>query len=183
MSTPDALPTEIALIALLLFEFWAYSTSLHHYYHRPITLSTFQLLQQPTIHHMASINILQLLLKKFFCPQDWCLTHIVQPHTTSATQSSITTTSFDFCQFPQSLFSLQLHASRVMGPTYGSIAAIINHYEAALGVIAVTFITGSTLDSIDWTSTATTATHAIRHCYTSSTQNACNWCDLVIFLV
>jgi hypothetical protein len=70
-----------------------------------------------------------------------------------------------------------------MGPTYGSIVAIINHYEAALGVIAATFITGSNLDSIDWTSTATTATHAIRHCNTSSTWNACDWCDLVIFLV
>jgi hypothetical protein len=70
-----------------------------------------------------------------------------------------------------------------MGPTYGSIAAIINHYEAALGVIAATFITGSNLDSIDRTSMATTATHAIRHCNTSSTQNACGWCDLVIFLV
>jgi hypothetical protein len=34
-----------------------------------------------------------------------------------------------------------------MGPTYGSIAAIINHYEAALGVITATCITGSNLDS------------------------------------
>jgi hypothetical protein len=42
-----------------------------------------------------------------------------------------------------------------MGPTYGRIAAIINHYEAALGVIAATFITSSNLDSIDWTSTVT----------------------------
>jgi hypothetical protein len=50
MSTPDALPTEIALIALLLFKFQVYSTSLHHYY------------------HMASINALRLPLKKFFCP-------------------------------------------------------------------------------------------------------------------
>jgi Reverse transcriptase (RNA-dependent DNA polymerase) len=68
MSTPDALPTEIALIALLLFKFQVYSTSLCHYYHRPITLSTFRLLYQSTIHHMASINALQLPLKKFFCP-------------------------------------------------------------------------------------------------------------------
>jgi hypothetical protein len=68
MSMPDALPTEIALIALLLFEFQAYSTSLHHYYHRPITLSTFRLLYQSTIHPMASINALRLPLKKFFCP-------------------------------------------------------------------------------------------------------------------
>jgi hypothetical protein len=70
-----------------------------------------------------------------------------------------------------------------MGPTYGSIAAIINHYEAALRVIAATFITGSNLDSIDWTLTATTATHAIGRCYTSSSHNACDWCDFVIFLV
>jgi hypothetical protein len=40
-----------------------------------------------------------------------------------------------------------------MGPTYSSIAAIIKHYEAAFGVIAATFIIGSTFDSIDWTST------------------------------
>jgi hypothetical protein len=47
---PDALPTEIALIALPSFEFQVYSTSLCHYY------------------HMALINALQLPLKKFFCP-------------------------------------------------------------------------------------------------------------------
>jgi Reverse transcriptase (RNA-dependent DNA polymerase) len=41
MSMPDALPTEITLIALLLSKFQVYLTSLHHYYHRPITLSTF----------------------------------------------------------------------------------------------------------------------------------------------
>jgi hypothetical protein len=93
---PDTLPTEIALIALLLFKFQAYSTSLHHYYHRPITLSTFQLLHQSTIHHMALINALRLPLKKFFCPQDWHLTHTVQPCTASATQSSIATTSLNF---------------------------------------------------------------------------------------
>jgi hypothetical protein len=68
MSTPDALPTEIALIALLLSKFQVYLTSLCHYYHRPIILSTFQLLYQSTIHHMASINALRLPLKKFFCP-------------------------------------------------------------------------------------------------------------------
>jgi hypothetical protein len=43
MSTPDALPMEIALIALPLFKFQVHSTSLCHYYHRPITLSTFRL--------------------------------------------------------------------------------------------------------------------------------------------
>jgi hypothetical protein len=68
MSTPDALPTEIALIALLLSKFQVYSTSLRNYYHRPITLSTFRLLYQSTIHHMALINALRLPLKKFFCP-------------------------------------------------------------------------------------------------------------------
>jgi hypothetical protein len=70
MSMPDALSTEISLIALLLFKFQVYSTFLHHYYNRPITLSMFRLLHQSTIHHMASINALQLPLKKFFCPQD-----------------------------------------------------------------------------------------------------------------
>jgi hypothetical protein len=57
------------------------------------------------------------------------------------------------------------------------------NYGAAFGVIAVTFIIGSTFDSIDRTSMATMATHAIRHCNTSSTRNVCDWCDLVIFLV
>jgi hypothetical protein len=41
------------------------------------------------------------------------------------------------------------------------------NYGTALGEIVATFITGSTLDSIDWTSTATMATHAIIHCNTS----------------
>jgi hypothetical protein len=68
MSMPDALPTEIALITLLLSKFQVYSTFLHHYYHRLITLSTFRLLYQSTIHHMALINTLRLPLKKFFCP-------------------------------------------------------------------------------------------------------------------
>jgi hypothetical protein len=57
------------------------------------------------------------------------------------------------------------------------------NYGTALEEIAATFITSSTLDSIDQTLMVTMATHAIRHCYTSSTQNACNWWDLVIFLV
>jgi hypothetical protein len=99
MSTPDTLPMEIALITLLLFKFQVYLTFLHHYYHRLITLSMFRLLHQSTIHHMASINALQLPLKKFFCPQDWHLTHTVQPHTALATQSLIAATSLDFYQF------------------------------------------------------------------------------------
>jgi hypothetical protein len=75
MSMPDALLMEIALIALPSFKFQVYPTSLHHHYHRLITLSTVRLPYQPTIDHMASINTLQLHLKKFFCPQDWHLTH------------------------------------------------------------------------------------------------------------
>jgi hypothetical protein len=58
MSMPDALSMEIALIALLLFKLQVYSTSLHHYYHRPITLSMFQLSHQSTLHHMVLINTL-----------------------------------------------------------------------------------------------------------------------------
>jgi hypothetical protein len=110
-------------------------------------------------------------------------------HTHSTASHSLSYPELNHNIFPRllsvspSLFSLLSHASRVMGPTYSSIAAIINHYEAALGVIAATCITGSNLDSIDQTSTATTATHAIRHCNTSSTWNACDWCDLVILLV
>jgi hypothetical protein len=110
-------------------------------------------------------------------------------HMHSTASHSLSYPEFNRNIFPRllsvspSLFSLQSHTSRVMGPTYGSISAIINHYEAALGVIAATFITGSSFDSIDRTLMATTATHAIRHCNTSSTRNACDWCDLVIFLV
>jgi hypothetical protein len=63
---PDALPMEITLIALFLFKLQVYSTSLHDYYHRPITLSMFQLFHQSTLHHMVSINTLQLPIKKFF---------------------------------------------------------------------------------------------------------------------
>jgi hypothetical protein len=55
------------------------------------------------------------------------------------------------------------------------------NYRTTLGEIVATFITGSTLDSIDRTWTATMATHAIRHCNTSSARNTCDWCDLVVF--
>jgi hypothetical protein len=96
MSMPDALPTEIALIALPSFKFQVYSTSLHHYYHRPITLSTFQLPYQPTIDHMALINALQLPLKKFFCPQDWCLT---QPQLPRVQSQHLLSTSISFPKF------------------------------------------------------------------------------------
>jgi hypothetical protein len=100
MSMPDTLPMEITLITLLLFEFQAYSTSLHDYYHRPITLSTFQLLHQSTIHHMASINALRLPLKKFFCPQDWCLTYtqysLTQPQLPGVQLQQLPSTSVSF---------------------------------------------------------------------------------------
>jgi hypothetical protein len=126
MSMPDALPMEIALITLPLFEFQVYSTSLHHYYHRSITLSTFRLLYQPTIDHMASINTLQLPLKKFFCPQDWHLTHtqysLTQPQLPRVQSQHLPLT----LSVSPSLFSLQSHASRVMRTTCGSIVAIIN---------------------------------------------------------
>jgi hypothetical protein len=58
MSTPDALPMKIALIALLLSKLQVYPTFLHHYYHRLITLSTFQLSHQSTLYHMVLINTL-----------------------------------------------------------------------------------------------------------------------------
>jgi hypothetical protein len=96
MSTPDALPIEIALIALPSFKFQVYLSSLHHYYHRPITLSTFQLPYQPTIDHMALINALQLPLKKFFCPQDWRLT---QPQLPRVQLQHLPSTSISFPEF------------------------------------------------------------------------------------
>jgi hypothetical protein len=49
------------------------------------------------------------------------------------------------------------------------------NYGAAFGVIVATFIIGSTFDSIDQTLMAAMATHAIRHCNTSSTWNVCDW--------
>jgi hypothetical protein len=186
MSTPDTLPMEITLITLLLFKLQVYSTSLHHYHHRPITLSTFWLLHKSTIHHMASINTLQLPIKKFFCPQDWHSTHTVQPHTASATRSSIAITSLDFYQFSWAYF----HFNCTHQESWDPLMAILQpssifkfNYGTTLREIVATFITGSTLDSINQTSMATTATHAIRHCNTFSTQNACDWCDLAIFLV
>jgi hypothetical protein len=95
MSMPDALPTEIALMALLLFKLQVYLSSLHHYYHRLITLSTFQLFHQSTLHHKHPAITYQEVL----CPQDWRPTHTVQPHTAIATWSSIATTFFNFYQF------------------------------------------------------------------------------------
>jgi hypothetical protein len=84
MSTPDALPTEIALIALLLFKLQVYLSSLHHYYHRLITLSMFQLSHQSTLHHMVSINTLRLPTKKFFAHKIGALhTHSTASHSLS----------------------------------------------------------------------------------------------------
>jgi hypothetical protein len=102
MSTPDALPTEIALIALLLFKFQVYSTSLRHYYHRPITLSTFRLLYQSThgIDQCPAITSQEVLLPIGLAPY----TRTVQPHTALVTRSSIATSSLDFCQFPRAYF-------------------------------------------------------------------------------
>jgi hypothetical protein len=126
MSMPDTLPMEIALIALLLFKLQVYLTSLCHYYHRLITLSMFRLLHQSTLHHMVSINTLQLPIKKFF------LSTRLAPYTHSTASHSLSYPEFNHNNFFQllsvflSLFSPQLHASRVMGPTYGNIVAITN---------------------------------------------------------
>jgi hypothetical protein len=88
MSTPEALPMEIALIALPLFEFQVYSTSLYHYY------------------HMALINALRLPLKKFFCPQDWHLTHtqysLTQPQLPRVQSQHLPSTSISF---PELIFT------------------------------------------------------------------------------
>jgi hypothetical protein len=126
MSTPDTLSTEIASIALLLFKLQVYLTSLHHYDHRLITLSTFQLLYQSTLHHMVLINTLRFPIKKFF------LSARLVPYTHSTASHSLSYLEFNHNNFFQllsvslSLFSPQSHASRVMGPTYGNIAAITN---------------------------------------------------------
>jgi hypothetical protein len=186
MSMPDALSTEIALIALLLFKLQVYSTSLRHYYHRPITLSMFQLSHQSTLHHMVSINTLRLPIKKFFVYKIGALhTHSTASHSLSYPEFNCNSFFQLLSVFP-SLFSPQSHASRIMGPTYGNTAAIIN--------LQVQLWNSSQrnhgdlyywlhLDSIDRTSMATTAAHAIRHCNTSSARNACDWCDLVVFFL
>jgi hypothetical protein len=61
-----------------------------HSFHIPIT----------TIHHMALINALQLPLKKFFCPQDWCLTHTqyspTQPQLSGVQLQQLPSTSISF---------------------------------------------------------------------------------------
>jgi hypothetical protein len=98
MSMPDALPTEIALVALLLSKFQVYSTSLRHYYHRPITLSVTYtphgIDQRPAI--ISQEVLLSIGLAPYTCT--------VQPHTASVTRSSIAVSSLDFYQFPQAYF-------------------------------------------------------------------------------
>jgi hypothetical protein len=110
MSMPDTLPMEITLIALPSFKFQVYLTSLHHYYHRPITLSTFRLLHQPTMDHMALINTLRLPLKKSFCPQDWRLTHtqysLTQPQLPRVQSQHLSSTSISF---PKLIFTSIAH--------------------------------------------------------------------------
>jgi hypothetical protein len=126
ISMPNASPTEIALIALLLFKLQVYLTSLCHYYHRPITLSMFQLSHQSTLHHMVSINILRLPTKKFFVHKIGALhTHSTASHSLSYPEFN-SNNFFQLLSVSPSLFLPQLHASRVMGPIYSNIAAIIN---------------------------------------------------------
>jgi hypothetical protein len=177
---------EITLIALLLFKLQVYSTFLHHYYHRSITLSMFQLSHQSTPHHMVSINTLLLPIKKFFVHKIGAL------HTHSTASHSLSYPEFNCNSFFQllsvflSLILPQWHASRIMGPTYGNTAAIINLQVQLWNRPwrnCSNLYYRLHLDSIDRTLRATTATHAIRHCNTSSTRNVCDWCDLVIFLV
>jgi hypothetical protein len=97
MSMPDALPTEIALIALPLFEFQVYSTSLlpqaNHSFHIPITLSANY--RPHGIDQRPAITSQEVLLSTGLAPY----THTVQPHTALATQSSIATSSLNFYQF------------------------------------------------------------------------------------
>jgi hypothetical protein len=177
MSMPDALPMEIALITLLLFKLQVDLTSLYHYYHRLITLSMFRLLYQSTIHHMASINALRLPIKMFF------LSTRLAPYTHSTVSHSLSYPEFNCNNFLQLLsVSLSLfYFNRMHQESWDPLTAILRpsssfkfNYRTTLGEIAVTFITSSTLDSIDWTSMATMAIHAIRHCNTFSTWNACN---------
>jgi hypothetical protein len=114
MSTPDALPMEIALIALPLFEFQVYSTSLRHYYHRPITLSTFRLLHQSQLYTPWHRSMpCDYLLRSSFVHRISAL------HMHSTASHSLSYPEFNCNIFPRllsvspSLFSLQSHASRL----------------------------------------------------------------------
>jgi hypothetical protein len=115
MSMPDALPTEIALIALLLSKFQAYSTSLCHYYHRPIIL-----LVNYTPHGIdqcLAITSQEVLLSIGLV----LYTRTVQPHTASITRSSIATSSLNFCQFPRAYF----HFSRMHQESWDPLTAVL----------------------------------------------------------
>jgi hypothetical protein len=120
---------------------------------------------------MVSINTLQLPIKKFFVHKIGALhTHSTASHSLSYPEFN-RNSFFRLLSVSPSLFLPQSHASRVIRPTYSNIAAIINlqvQLWNTLREIAVTFIISSTLDSIDRTSMATMAAHAIRHCNTSS---------------
>jgi hypothetical protein len=137
---------------------------------------------------MASINALRLPLKKFFCPQDWHLTHtqysLTQPQLPRVQSQHLPSTSISF---PELIFTsitcIKSHGTHLHMAVLQPSSIFKFNFGAAFGVIAAIFIIGSTFDSIDQTLTATTATHAIRHCNTSSTRDVCDWCDLVIFLV
>jgi hypothetical protein len=96
MSMPHALSTEIASVALLLSKFQVYSTSFHHYYNRLITLSTFQLLYQSTIHHMALINALRL-------PQEVLLSTRLVLYTHSTASHSLSYPEFNCSDFSRLL--------------------------------------------------------------------------------
>jgi hypothetical protein len=115
MSTPDALPTEIALITLLLSKFQVYSTSLHHYYHRPITFSVNY--APHGIDQYPVIISQEVLLSIGLAPY----TRTVQPHTASVTQSSIATSSLDFYQFPRAYF----HFNRMRQESWDPLMAVL----------------------------------------------------------
>jgi Reverse transcriptase (RNA-dependent DNA polymerase) len=115
MSTPDALPTEIALIALLLSKFQVYSTSLRHYYHRLITFSVNY--TPHGINQYPAIISQEVLLSIGLAPY----TRTVQPHTTSVTWSSIATSSLDFYQFPRAYF----HFNRMCQESWDPLMAVL----------------------------------------------------------
>jgi hypothetical protein len=115
MSTPDALPTEITLIALLLSKFQVYSTFLRHYYHRPITFSVNY--TPHGIDQYPAIISQEVLLSIGLVPY----TRTVQPHTASVTRSSIATSSLDFYQFPQAYF----HFNRTCQESWDPLTAVL----------------------------------------------------------
>jgi hypothetical protein len=111
MSTPDALPMEISLI--VLYKLQVYLTFLHHYFHRPITLSIPIILSVNYTPH----GIDQHPVIKFF------LSTRLAPYTHSIASHNLSYPEFNCNNFLQllsvspSFFSLQSHTPRVMGPT------------------------------------------------------------------